>query len=130
VLNFPVFTGGLNSSRQREANLRAQAIEQTLRDEEARVTRDVQIAWLSANNALERLTITEQQRAQAAQAYALAEARYKAGSSSMVELSQAQLSLTSSEINQTTTRYEYLLRRSMLDYQTGVLFPRISKSEL
>lgn len=129
VMNFPVFTGGLNSARQREANLRAQAAEQLLRDEEARVTRDVQVAWFNANNAMERLAITDQLRAQATQAYTLAEARYKAGSSSVVELSQAQLNLTSAEINQTTTRYEYLLRRSMLDYQTGVLLPKAVKPE-
>lgn len=124
VMNFPVFTGGLNSARQREANLRAQAAEQMLRDDEARVTRDVQVAWYNASNAQERLGITDQLRGQAAQAFSLAEARYKAGSSSVVELSQAQLNLTSAEINQTTTRYEYLLRRSILDYQTGTLLPR------
>jgi outer membrane protein len=128
ILNIPVFTGGLNSARQREANLKAQGSDQLLRDEEARITRDVQVAWLNANNAFERLAITEQLRAQAAQAYSLAEARYKVGSSSVVELSQAQLNLTSSEINQTTTRYEYLLRRSMLDYQTGSLLPRSGKA--
>jgi outer membrane protein len=129
VLNFPFYTGGLNSARQREANLRAQAADQFLRDEEARVTRDVQVAWFNATNAFERMAITEQARAQAAQAYSLAEARYKAGSSSVVELSQAQLNLTSAEINQTTTRYDYLLRRSMLDYQTGALLPRAGKAQ-
>jgi outer membrane protein len=127
VMNFPVFTGGLNSARQREANLRAQTTEQVLRDEEARITRDVQVAWLNAHNAFERLAITEQLRAQAAQAFSLADARYKVGSSSVVELSQAQLNLTSSEINQTTTRYEYLLRRSMLDYQAGTLLPATTR---
>jgi outer membrane protein len=129
VMNFPVFTGGLNSARQREANLRAQVAEQVLRDEEARVTRDVQVAWYNASNAQERLAITDQLRAQAAQAFSLAEARYKVGSSSVIELSQAQLNLTSAEINQTTTRYEYLLRRSMLDYQLGALVPRSTKPE-
>jgi hypothetical protein len=64
-------------------------------------------------------------REQSAQAYSLAEARYNAGSSSVVELSQAQLNLTASEINQTTTRYEYLLRRSILDFQTGMMLRKI-----
>lgn len=121
VLSWPLFTGGLNTARQNEAALRAEAAEQTLRDQEAAVTRDVQLAWLNATNALERLNITGRLREQSAQAYSLAEARYQAGSSSVVELSQAQLSLTAAEINQTTTRYEYLLRRSILDFQTGIL---------
>ncbi|HRH96178.1 MAG TPA: TolC family protein [Prosthecobacter sp.] len=121
VLTWPLFTGGLNTARQNEAELRAQAAEQTLKDQEATITRDVQLAWLNATNALERLNITAKLREQSAQAYSLAEARYQAGSSSVVELSQAQLNLTASEINQTTTRYEYLLRWSILDFQTGIM---------
>lgn len=121
ILSWPLSTGGLNRARRNEAELRAQAAAQALRDEEARVARDVQIAWLNASNALERLAITEKLREQSAQAYALAEARYQAGSSGIVELSQAQLNLTAAEINQTTTRYEYLLRRSILDFETGAL---------
>ncbi|MFO1441039.1 MAG: TolC family protein [Verrucomicrobiaceae bacterium] len=121
VLTWPLFTGGLNTARQNEAALRAQAAEQTLKDQEAAITRDVQIAWLNATNALERLNITDRLREQSAQAYSLAEARFQAGSSSVVELSQAQLTLTAAEINQTTTRYEYLLRRSILDFQTGMM---------
>lgn len=126
VLSWPLFTGGLNTARQNEAELRAQAAEQTLRDQEAAITRDVQLAWLNATNALERLNITGRLREQTAQAYSLAEARYQAGSSSVVELSQAQLTLTAAEINQTTTRYEYLLRRSILDFQTGILLRKES----
>lgn len=121
VLTWPLFTGGLNTARQNEAELRAQTAEQNLKDQEAAITRDVQLAWLNATNALERLNITARLREQSAQAYSLAEARYQAGSSSVVELSQAQLTLTAAEINQTTTRYEYLLRRSILDFQTGML---------
>lgn len=124
VVTLPFFTGGLNTARQNEAELRAQAADQLLRDEEARIARDVQIAWLNATNALERLNITERLRAQATQAYSLAEARYQAGSSSVVELSQSQLNQTAADINQATTRYEYLLRRSILDFQTGILFRR------
>ena len=39
----------------------------------------------------------------------------------IVELSQAQLNLTSAEIGHASARYEYLLRRSLLDYQAGAL---------
>ncbi len=130
LLSWPIFTGGLNSARQKEAALRAEAAEQTLRDMEAGITKDVQIAWLNASNALERSNITRQMREQAAQAYSLAEARYDVGSSSAVELSQSQLSLTASEINATTTHYEYLLRRSILDYQTGIISTTGSSSSV
>ncbi len=121
ILSWPLFTGGMNTARRKEAELRAQSAEQSLKDEEARISQEVQIAWLNASNALERLAITSDLRAQASQSYALAEARYQAGSSGIVELSQAQLNLTAAEINHTTTRYEYLLHRAILDFQTGTL---------
>jgi outer membrane protein len=83
------------------------------------VTRDVRIAWLNLNNARERLRTTQQLARYAATAYDLAEARYKAGSSSIVELSQAQLELTSAQISETTARYDVLIEESALNYQTG-----------
>jgi outer membrane protein len=119
ILSWPLSSGGLYSARQREAELRAQVAEQTLKDKEAEVTRDVQLAWLNANNAAERLEITGRLREQARQSYSLAEARYNAGSSSVIELSQSQFNLTTAEITQTTTRYEYLIRRAALDFQIG-----------
>ncbi len=121
LLSWPLSTGGLNSAKQREAQLRAEAADQALKNEEARVARDVQIAWLNASNALERLGIAKNLREQSSQSYALAEARFQTGSSGIVELSQAQLNLTAAEIRHTTTRYEYLLHRSILDYEAGAM---------
>ena len=121
VMNFPFFSGGLNTARRMEAELRAQAADATLRDEENNAMRDVRLAWLATKNAQERAAITTKLLEQARKSLALAQARYDVGSSSIVELSQAQLSLTSAEITHTNARYEYLIRRSLLDYQTGTL---------
>lgn len=120
VLSWPIFSGGLNTARRREAELRAQAVDATLRDEETNAMRDVRLAWLAANNARERTVITDILLEQADKSLALARARYDAGSSSMVELSQAQLNQTAAAITRANARYEYLIRRSILDYQTGV----------
>jgi outer membrane protein len=121
IVNWPIFTGGYNQARQREAEFRAQAADEALMDLDAVIRRDVQLAYFNAGNALERASITSELRGQAEQAYSLANARYNAGSSSVIELSQAQLNLTTAEISETTTRYEYLLRRSILDFQSGAL---------
>jgi outer membrane protein len=120
TLNVPLFSGGLYSAREHEAELRAQAMQETLRDEENNVIRDVRLAWLNAQNAFERLGITRQLLDNATRAYDLAQARYQNGASSIVELNQAQLSLVSAQISQATTQYEYLVRRSVLSFQTGV----------
>jgi outer membrane protein len=85
------------------------------------IVRDVHIAWLNVNNALEQFQTTQELVRNAAEAYDLAEARYKIGSSSIVELSQAQLSLTSAQIASTNARYDVLIQQANLDYQTGGL---------
>lgn len=121
VMNWPLFTGGLYKARGKEAELRAQAAESALRDEETNVVRDVRIAWINATNADARQEIAAKLLSQARRSQDLAEARFNAGTTSMVELGQAQLSLTAAEINATSARYEYLIRRSILDYQTGSL---------
>lgn len=122
-LSLPLFNGFLTSARQKEAELKALAAEQGLRDGENNALRDVRIAWLNANNALERLRISDQLLAEARKTYALAEARYQAGSSSFVELSQAQLTAVTAEIGAARARYETQLQAQVLRYQTGSLGP-------
>ena len=53
------------------------------------------------------------------QARELAEARYKLGLSSIVELSQAQLNWTQAEIDQTSAKYDYQTQLSVLNFQLG-----------
>jgi outer membrane protein len=120
-LSLPLFAGGLYTARQHEAELKAQAESELLRTAEDNVVRDVHIAWLDVNNALEQLRTTEELVRNAAEAYDLADARYQIGSSSIVELSQAQLSLTSAQIAQANARYNVLMQQANLDYQTGAL---------
>lgn len=118
-LSLPLYTGGLLAARQREAELRAKAAEETLLDQENNIIREVRVAWLNANNALERWHISQQLLSQARLSFELAQARYKGGLSSMVELSQAQLNVTAAEIEQASAKYEYQIQRAVLDYQVG-----------
>jgi outer membrane protein len=118
-VSVPLFAGGLYQARQREAELRAKAAAESLRTMEDNISRDVRIAWLNLNNARERLRTTGQLRRYALTAYELADARYRAGSSSIVELSQAQLALTSAQIDEAAARYEVLMRASDLNYEIG-----------
>ena len=120
-LSLPLFAGGFYTARQHEAELKAQSDNELVRVLEDNIVRDVHIAWLNVNNALEQLQTTQELVRNAAEAYDLAEARYKIGSSSIVELSQAQLSLTSAQIANTNARYDVLIQQANLDYQTGAL---------
>ena len=121
ILNLPLYNGGLYLARQREAQLRSQAAAENLRDGENNAIREVRIAWLNTQNAYERLQITARLAEHAALTFELAQARYNAGASSIVELNQAQLNQISADITYANTKYEYLLQQAALSYQTGAL---------
>ena len=117
----PLANGSLYSARRSEAMFRASAQQQVLQDLENRVARDVQIAWLDARTAFQRLDLTNQLLAQASDALDLAQQRYNLGLSSIVELTQAQLNQTSAQIDQAAAQYEYQARNAALRFQTGSL---------
>lgn len=118
-MSIPVFNGFLFSARAREADYRASALQQQVRDLRDRIARDVRVTWLEANTAYERVGVTEQLLKQANLALDLAQTRYKLGLASIVELSQAQLQQTDAQIGNTNARYEYLSTLSALNYQLG-----------
>lgn len=120
-VSFPLFAGGYFVAKQHEAELQAQAADQLTRSLENDVVRDVHIAWLNVNNAREEVKTAEELVFNATEAYQLADARYKIGSSSIVELSQAQLNLTSAQITDTNARYNLLIQEANLSYQIGAL---------
>jgi outer membrane protein len=120
-VNVPVTNGNLFNARRAEASYRFDAETQKLHDLENQVARDVRVAWLDAQTSFRRLALTDQLLDEATQALDLAQARYDLGLSSIVELTQAQLSKTQAEIAQATARYEFQSRSAALRYQTGAL---------
>jgi outer membrane protein len=121
ILNVPLFSGNLYDAKDKAALLRAQVAAAALQEEETSVVRDVRIAWLNANSAYERVGVSTKLLEAARLNYTLAEANYKFGSSSILAMNRAQLNLTSAEVTLAASRYEYLIRRSMLDFQAGQL---------
>ncbi len=118
-VNIPIFNGKLFHARQAEAELRAQAAAQNVKDLENRVSRDVRESYLNAVNAFERLGLTAQLLDQAKLGLDLAQSRYDLGLGSIVELSQAQLNEASAEIASTRAKYDYQTERAILSYQTA-----------
>lgn len=120
-INIPIFNGRLYSARAAEARLKAEAADQSLRDEADRVARDVRLAWSNAQTGFQRLALTRQLLDHANLALDLAQQRYKLGLGSIVELSQAQLSQTQAQIEQASAKYDYQAQIANLNYQIGAL---------
>jgi len=120
-LTLPLYEGGLNAALRREAQFRAKAADEVLRDYEDNVARDVQVTSLNLDYAWQRLALTEQLLRSANQALELSQARFKGGISSIIELSQAELNQTSAQIAAANARYNYQIQRSALDFQLGRL---------
>jgi len=118
-VNIPVFNGFLNSARAHEAELRASAAQEEVRNLRELIARDVRTSALSAQAAFHRIEVTRQLLDQSNLALDLAQTRYKLGLSGIVELSQAQLAQTQAEIAYANARYAYQTALAVLSFQTG-----------
>ncbi len=122
-LSVPLFTGFHIEAQAEEARLRQKSTEKQAQELSDTIARDVRIGILNAQSAFRRIAVTDQFRKQTAQAFALAQTRYKLGLSSIVELSQAQLQNTQADVAAVNARYDYLLALRLLDYAQGELAP-------
>jgi outer membrane protein len=120
-VSIPVLNGGLFKAREREAEFKAQAAAKNVDDIANRVIRDVRVAYLSAQTAYERVGLTDQLLQQAQLSLDLSQTRYNLGLSSIIELSQAQLNLTSAQIASASARFDYAAQNAAVQYQIGAL---------
>jgi outer membrane protein len=120
-LSVPLFEGGAFTARQHEDEIRAKVAAETLREAETNVVRDVRLALVAVQTAYKRLSTTRQLLKNSTQAFELAQARYRVGSSSIVELSDAQLNQTYAAIASANAEYDTQVQSAVLDFQTGAL---------
>jgi outer membrane protein len=118
-LTAPIFTGGDLEAQGREAKLLSDAAVQNLVDAQNTITRDVRVAWENARTAKERLDVTSQLITTANEEEKLASARYRLGTSSIVEFVQAQLNATQARLQDASARYDFQIGRSLLDFTLG-----------
>jgi outer membrane protein len=118
-ISIPVFNGFEYVARGKEADLRAQAAAEQVRNLRDSVARDVRMAVLNAQAAFQRIGVSQQLLDQANTALDLAQARYKVGLSGIVDLTQAQLAQTQAEITVANARYAYQTALAEVRFQTG-----------
>jgi outer membrane protein len=118
-LTVPLFTGFADQARARRARLDADAFMQSLSDALTTLRTQVLVTRQRLDYELQAIALNARLAEQAHHAYALADARYRAGSSSIVELSQAQLAATEADIDAVRAGYDARLEQAELDYLSG-----------
>jgi outer membrane protein len=118
-INIPVFNGFLFNARAQEAKLRANAAGEQVRNLRDVIARDLRTAVLNAQNAFQRIGVTQEMLNESNMALDLSQARYKIGLSGIVELTQAQLAQTQAQIAYTNGRYSYQTTLVVVRFQTG-----------
>ena len=119
-VSIPIFNGFRFTAQASEASFQAQAASEQTRALREQVVRDVRTAWLNANTAMQRVTVTSELLRQANTALDLAKTRYDLGLSSIVELSQAELQQTEAAISNANARSQYDFAISTINFQIGV----------
>lgn len=118
-LSIPIFNGFQFSARAQEADLRAQAVQQQVKDLRDAIARDVRTTALQSQSNFQRIAVAQQLLDHATSALDLAQTRYNLGLSSIVELSQAQLAQTQAQIDLADARYTYAGSLANIRFQTG-----------
>jgi outer membrane protein len=120
-VEIPIFNGGLFKARREEAHYRAMESDQRLRNEAEQVARDVRWAWSNATVAYQRMDVTAEMVRQATLARELASQRYQLGLSTIVELTDAELNVTTAEVESVNAKYDYAAMYAALQYTIGAL---------
>jgi outer membrane protein len=121
----PLFDAGAARGRVRTARAQIAAAETNRRTQVDTVTREVRQAYLNLQQAQEQIVATRQELAQADEQYRLARLRYTAGVtnqtgvSPLIELSNAQQSLSQAQNNYVNALYDWNSYRSALDKAAG-----------
>ena len=118
----PIATGGNLDAKTQEARLLKQAADENVIDAQNTISRDVRVAWLSLGTDKERIGVTNELIQNSAEAQRLAAARYRLGTSSIVEFTQAELNYTEAELDAANAKYDYQGARALLNFTTGGSF--------
>ncbi len=118
-VTIPIYTGGRLTAEERRSAFNATAADRDVEAERNSLTRDVQLAWDAANTAYRNIAVTAQLLESSGKALDLTRARYDIGSSSIVDVEQAEVSALEGKIAENNATYDYLIERAFLAYREG-----------
>ncbi len=119
VLSVPLFTGYLIENQVTEANEQYQEAQATARNIEQAIRLEVTNAFLTVQTLAQQIKAIEVLVNQTKEALQLAQQRYRLGLSSIVEVTQGEVVVTSAETKLAETQYEEKAAEALLTYSIG-----------
>ena len=119
VVTVPVFTGFLIQNQEREAVEQYQEAQSAARTLEQAIKLQVTEAFLNVQTLAQQIHAIKVLVAQTREALQLAQERYRLGLSSIVEVTQGEVAVTSAETSLAEAHYDYKTAEATLAYTVG-----------
>ena len=123
-VSVPIFDRGAVSIARQRAQVLLENEEISLRDQEQAVAVEVRRAYLDYVSAGEQLAASQAQQQAAALALEAAQARYRVGLATLVEVQLARASMVQAQSAVVSARSSLVFQQALMSYYTGVLDPR------
>jgi outer membrane protein len=118
-LSFPLFTGFLIENQVVEAKAQQTAADATTTDIGQALTQQVTASYLDLISLAQQIKLNEELVKTATEALQLARERYKLGLGSVVEVTQAEVSLTAAQTRLAESQYDYKIAEVTLAFAAG-----------
>ena len=118
-LTVPLFSGFSSVEQVREATSTINAIEARKSNMRLQIGKEVESAWLSANDASARIASTDKEVVAAFENMALAEGRYQEGVGNIIEVTDSQSQALEARTAHIQARYDYYTALARLDRAVG-----------
>ncbi len=115
----PIFEGFLTTAKVSTARANLMSLRYQKDNLQQNVGLEVQQAYLNLDDAKKRISVMESNLQKAKENFAIAEGRYNAGVSSLIEVTDAQTALTTAEKDYTQAFYDYHIAAARLDKALG-----------
>ena len=123
-VSVPIFDRGAVSIARQRAQVLLENEQISLRDQEQAVAVEVRRAYLDYVSAGEQLAASQAQQQAAALALEAAQARYRVGLATLVEVQLARASMVQAQSAVVSARSSLVFQQALMSYYTGVLDPR------
>ena len=119
--SWKLFDGGVRRANVGESKLKMAIEEDELRDMERSVSLDIRTQWLRGRDAAEVIEATTETRDLAMRALEIARARFDAGLSTNLQVTQANLELSDARLSRSRALYEYMVAVTSMKHAVGIL---------